>query len=563
MEREAGKRQDRGWEIPWWRFAVGLAVLVALWAGYYGQLRVHLPGRDGSPGGGALVLLLTTAVSGFTFLALVGLVLVGQAVHQRLRLAAFARGEAVLRDGAFGAVEGHVDPEGDVLAAPFSGERCLAYEYEVWVRASRPLRGRHEYVIGEEPGPQRTHLVGVAGIALAPTVIAGRHGRARLLGWSPLDRGFPSTWFYPGSDPGAARKVKALLRERSFERVGLARALAFVGRLFGLQASAAPPLRQDWRFDERVLGAPPDDLRVRERRVPLGSFAGACGLWSAERGGLHGRVGRVGLELWAGPIAEKQRHVLRQPLTTFVFSAFLALALHGVVALLWRSDAQLEALARERVAAGFQEAWQGRDLAGVQAALQVGVDPNQRDHYGNTLLMSAAWERDLAWVEALLAAGASVHPTNSAYGRNYTALTAAVMRGREDVVARLLTAGAADFRVTERNGRPLPPDGGPPLAAVSAYYQAMVDEDRAALDRLRLDPLDASYAIDWDLWRRVRPFAQGRARGFWNERAATLTLRAPDAHGRSTEWAYQLACVPATAGACEWRVEHEWEVAAR
>ncbi len=563
MEREAGKRQDRGWEIPWWRFAVGLAVLVALWAGYYGQLRVHLPGRDGSPGGGALVLLLTTAVSGFTFLALVGLVLVGQAVHQRLRLAAFARGEAVLRDGAFGAVEGHVDPEGDVLAAPFSGERCLAYEYEVWVRASRPLRGRHEYVIGEEPGPQRTHLVGVAGIALAPTVIAGGTAAPGCSAGRRSTGASRRPGSYPGSDPGAARKVegapaRAQLRARGpGARAGLRGTPVRPAGLRRAAAAAGLALRR------ARAGAPPDDLRVRERRVPLGSFAGACGLWSAERGGLHGRVGRVGLELWAGPIAEKQRHVLRQPLTTFVFSAFLALALHGVVALLWRSDAQLEALARERVAAGFQEAWQGRDLAGVQAALQVGVDPNQRDHYGNTLLMSAAWERDLAWVEALLAAGASVHPTNSAYGRNYTALTAAVMRGREDVVARLLTAGAADFRVTERNGRPLPPDGGPPLAAVSAYYQAMVDEDRAALDRLRLDPLDASYAIDWDLWRRVRPFAQGRARGFWNERAATLTLRAPDAHGRSTEWAYQLACVPATAGACEWRVEHEWEVAAR
>ncbi len=562
MEREAEEGRDRGWHIPWWRFAVGLAVLAALWAGYYGQLRVHLPGRDGSPGGGALVLLLATAVSGFTFLALVGLGLVAQALHQRYRLAAFARGEAVLRDGAFGAVEGHAQPEREALVAPFSGERCLAYEYEVWVRASRPRRGRHEYVLGEEPGPQRTHLVGVAGIALAPTVIAGRHGRARLLGWSPLDRGFPSTWLYPGSDPAAARKVKALLRERSFERVGLARALAFVGRLFGLQASAAPPLRQDWRFDERVLAAEPDDLRVRERRVPVDSFVGACGLWSAGRGGLHGRVGQVGLELWAGPIAEKQRHVLRQPLTTFVFTLFLALALHGVVAVLWRSDAQLAALARARVATGFQQAWQSGDLPGVAAALKVGVDPNQRDHYGNTLLMSAAWERDLAWVEALLAAGASVQPTNSAYGRNYTALTAAVMRGREDVVARLLAAGAVDFRVTERNGRPLPPDGGPPLATVSAYYQAMVAEDRAALDRLRLDPLEASYAIDWELWRRVRPFAKGRARGFWNERAATLTLLAPDAHGRPTEWAYQLARLSPDGGG-EWRVEHEWEVRPR
>ena len=426
-----------------------------------------------------------------------------------------------------------------------------------------PRRARHEYVIGEQPGPQRTHLVGVAGIALAPTVIVGPHSRARLLGWSPLEQGFPMTWHYPGSDPAVARKVKELLQDRSFERVGLGRALAFIGRLFGLQASAAPPLQQDWRFDDRVLGAEPGDLKVRERRLPLDSAVGACGLWSAGREGLRGHVGRVGLELWAGPIAEKQRHVLRKPLATFAFATLLALGLHGVVALLWRSDAQLAALARARVAAGFDQAWQTRDLPGVVAALRAGVEINRRDHYGNTLLMSAAWERDPEWVEALLAAGASVHPTNPAYGRNYTALTAAAQRGREDVVARLLAAGAVDFRVTERNGRPLPPDGGPPLAAVMAYYRAMLDEDRAALDRLRLDPLDPSFAIDWDLWRRVRPFAKGRARGFWNDRAATLTLRAPDAHGRTTEWAYHLARGPSPDSGGGWRVEHEWEVRPR
>lgn len=549
--------RDRGWEIPWWRLGLGAAVLAALFAGYLQQLRVHLPRADGSPNDGAGVVLLSAAVAFFTFLALLGLVLVGQGLHQRFRLAAFAAG-APLRNGAYAALEGHAQAEGELLVAPFSGERCLAYEYEVWVRAERPRRGRHEYVIGETPGPQRTHVVGVSGIALAPTTIVGRHGRARLLGWSPLDQGFPSDWLYPGEDPPLARTVQAFLGQRAFEPVGLSRALAFIGRLFGLQATAAPPLQQDWRFDERVLGARPGDLRVRERRLPAGSYVGACGLWSAEHGGLHGRVGVTGLELWAGPLAEKQRHVLRQPLTTFGFSLLLALALHGAVALLWRSDAQLEALARERQAAGFEPAWQARDLPGVVAALKAGAPVERRDHYGNTLLMSAAWERDLPWVEALLAAGASVHPTNSAYGRNYTALAAAVMRGREDVVARLVAAGAVDFRVTERDGRGLTDSSDPPLAAVTAYYQAIVDEDRAALDRLRLDPLDPS-PIDWDLWRRVRPFAAGRARGWWNERAATLTLTAPDSHGRETRWAYHLVCTPAGGGACEWKVEFEWE----
>ena len=553
-----GAGKDRGWEIPWWRLGLGAAALAALFTGYLQQLRVHLPRADGSPSDGAWVVLLSAALAFFTFLALLGLVLVGQALHQRFRLAAFAAG-APLRDGAYAAMEGHAQAEGGLLEAPFSGERCLAYEYEVWVRADRPLRGRHEHVIGETPGPQRTHLVGVSGIALAPTVIVGRHGRARLLGWSPLEQGFPSDWFYPAQDPALARKVRTLLEQRRFEAVSLSRALAFLGRLFGLQASAAPPLQQDWRFDERVLGAKPENLRVRERRLPADSYVGACGLWSAARGGVHGRVGVTGLELWAGPLAEKRRQVLRQPLTTFGFSLLLALALHGAVALLWRSDAQLEALARERQAAGFERAWQERDLPGVVAALKAGAPVERRDHYGNTLLISAAWERDLTWVEALLAAGASVHPSNSAYGRNYTALAAAVMRGREDVVSRLVAAGAVDFRVTERDGRPLTGASDPPLAAVAAYYQAIADGDRAALERLRLDPLDPS-PIDWDLWRRVRPFAPGRARGYWSDRAATLTLTAPDAHGRETRWAYQLACVPAAGGACEWKVEFEWEV---
>jgi hypothetical protein len=539
--------QQRRWFIPRGRLAVGVLLLPLLFAAYLHAFRGHVIGSLRDLDDWRVPAAMAAVVGVFSYLTLLAAAAVLQARGERARTAAFARG-APYRGGEFAAVAGTARAMGETLTAPFSGRRCVAYEYEVWLgKGSIPGRVRNP-----EAG---RGWAGITGVALAPTAIDGPQGPVRILGWTPLAPRFQTFWF-EGRKGDVNRRLHEILRARTFERMTGIKGVRLLGRLVDLQSDDDGAIRHDWLLDEDVLKAPPE-VDISETVITDGQRIGASGLWSEEQRGIYGQVGRVGLELWAGDLEDKSRRLLVEPAGRLALMLMMTAALHGVVALVWKSTEEVEEVRREQAARRAAEnfldvVW--KDLEGTRAALHAGVSVERRDHYGNTLLMEAAHQHDVEWVRMLLEEGASVNAENPRWG---TALDQAIrtMRDRQEVIAVLKAAGARDFRVGPETGRALPPGGGAPGAAVRRWYRAIEAGDIAALNAEFVG--GGLEDIDWELWRRVRPLGMETVEGFANGDAATLTTRGRDIHGRSRVWGYHLLKQTAPG---DWRIRWEWEM---
>src|SRR5205085_7081560 len=103
--------------------------------------------------------------------------------------------------GRLEAASGPIRPLGASLEAPFTGRRCIAYEYDV------------------KPGGEGAS--DYAGVAMVPSVIDSTRGPARLLGWPMLDQFLPA-------QPHAIdeRRGDAYLASTAFEDVGLGKLLS-------------------------------------------------------------------------------------------------------------------------------------------------------------------------------------------------------------------------------------------------------------------------------------------------------------------------------------------------
>ena len=126
------------------------------------------------------------------------------------------------------------------------------------------------------------------------------------------------------------------------------------------------------------------------------------------------------------------------------------------------------------------------DLEATRAAIRAGADIEQRDHYGDTILMTAARERDPSWVKMLVEEGADVRAENPRWG---SALTQAITTNKPQAIAILKAAGAVDFRVTAENGHPLPPDGGDVLALIRRWYGAIEKSDLESVKAIHWNPI--------------------------------------------------------------------------
>lgn len=527
--------------LPRGRLVAGGLAFLLLYVTYFLAFRGHVIASVRNPDDPRPALLFALAVTVFAFFTLLAAVRVGQSFLERRRLGAMAGG-APLRDDDFAAVDGIARSEGKLLTAPFSGRPCLAYEYEVRIPGASSGSG--------------SRFVGLAGIALAPLSIEGARGRPRLLGWSPLGQQFPCERLDADDDRRAAQRLATLVKQTRFEKMTGTKGLRLIGRLFDLQSDPDGSLRQDWCFDERAL-SDHEGATIAERVVTPGMAVGASGLWSEKDNGLHGQVGRVGLDVWPGTIADRRRRLLSAPLGQLAFLAFLTIALHGMVALVWKSSeevAQARAeLARKHAADAFQEALSKRDLPAARVALRAGGDVNRRDHYGSTFLMWAPqWGPE--WVQMLIEEGADIEAVHPRWG---SALTQAITGKHQEAIDVLRAAGARDFRITAENGRPLPRDGGRPLVVVRNFYAAIERADRPTVDALFTMALEGD--IDWDLWRRVRPLAIESAQGYATETAATFSVRGRDPKGRARVWAYHVVIPPSETGD-SWRIEREWEL---
>lgn len=180
-----------------------------------------------------------------------------------------------------------------------------------------------------------------------------------------------------------------------------------------------------------------------------------------------------------------------------------------------------------------------RDGGAATLLLSRGANPRVTDGSGETPLMKAALEGELAYARALVAAGAPLETKRP--GWDDTALDLAIWTQHEDVAQLLREAGARDVTVTAANGTPLPADGGAPMAAVSAYLDAIEKRD-AARFRQACGPRPESFFANLDLASWLSHPAEPRfVSGFANESAATLVVAGTRRDGRAVTIRVQLA----------------------
>ena len=118
----------------------------------------------------------------------------------------------------------------------------------------------------------------------------------------------------------------------------------------------------------------------------------------------------------------------------------------GLVLTGWLACLQLLAAAPPPSANAIFQAIRAGDLTAVKTLLESGADLRARDESGDTPLMAAALNTDVAVLELLLKAGADVNATNQAGATPL--LRAATF---EDKV-RLLVAKGADVKVRSHTG---------------------------------------------------------------------------------------------------------------
>lgn len=100
----------------------------------------------------------------------------------------------------------------------------------------------------------------------------------------------------------------------------------------------------------------------------------------------------------------------------------------------------------------FFAAGQARDVMGINAFLEAGINPNAQNADGRTVLSNAAARGDLEIVNKLLSRGADPNVKDK---RGYTALSHAVEAMYEEVVDVLLNHPGLDANSVGLNGRPV------------------------------------------------------------------------------------------------------------
>jgi hypothetical protein len=205
------------------------------------------------------------------------------------------------KDGRLEAATGTVRALGTPLEAPFTGQECVAYEYNVKNRAE----GRSDFT----------------GVALAPCAIETPRGPVKILGWSLLDQ-FPKAL---KDDVDRARGL-AYLQSAKFEPLGLSNALSFLKDLIADQDGTI-------RKDMRIADAEPDleKRRIEERVVPVNSTVTILGVWSEAQRGFAPASSVAMNRLYPSGAAAVLKDVRWNSLKAFGIAVFFFVALHAIL----------------------------------------------------------------------------------------------------------------------------------------------------------------------------------------------------------------------------------------
>lgn len=439
--------------------------------------------------------------------------------NDRAALRRAAAGEP-MRDGRLEAASGPIRPLGEPLEAPFTGRPCVAWEYDV-----------------KTPGSQKSDF---AGVALTPSVVDGIRGPARLLGWAMLDQFSAS-----GAERVDRARGAAYLQSTQFEKLGLTSVLSVFGEL---TADDDGSIRKDFRIDD-----PSPDLegkRVEEKVVEAGQTVTVIGIWSEAKGGFS-PAGRAAVNrIFPFGLEAATKKLASQPFKQLATALVFFLALHAILVPMYLLAPKYDRQGRKipKNASVLDE----RDCERQKELLEAGADPNEKRD-GMTPLMNAARYGLAPCVANLLAKGARLEEKDR---NGDTAFAHALLAEQEETAAMLLSAGAKDFRVTEKTGRWQVTTESEPFLVVKEYLAAMQEGDLDALARLRPGSSRAELEErqeDLDTWRAARPASPDLVNGWMTDEAATLTVR-----GRSPDGGERVVSYHLEKGFEGWRIYREW-----
>ena len=245
--------------------AIMLAVFGVVFAGYYWLLQhIEFPGN--------LLLSLFGAI---------GLLMLVSALKQMIfgdgHGAAFKRAlqRAPLQEGETEAVWGPIHPIGVPLIAPFSGESCVAYEYDAKKSEVTDNKGTHG---------QGSYF---SGFALTPSVIRSNRGDVRLLGFSMLTN-FPESELRRFGDP--LESARQFLNETEFEQMGLTKIGTMLSQMDSVIADDDGSVCKDWIMEKKETIKLETSV-LSEKRIAAGDVVTAVGIWDPARRGLVPKLG--------------------------------------------------------------------------------------------------------------------------------------------------------------------------------------------------------------------------------------------------------------------------------
>lgn len=219
-----------------------------------------------------------------------------------------------LVDGEKEAVWGPVEPLGALLAAPFSGRPCVAYEYDAKNPATRGSDGR------ERPGGSA-----ISGFALCPSVIRSGRGDVLLCGFSILDK-FEKTLL--GEDAEARRRAREYAAQTRFEAMGLSKIGSMLSQMDEAMADDDGSVRKDWKMNDGEVAL--EDCELEEKIIAPGEMITAVGIWDAARGGIVPKKGGRSaiVQLMPGGGLAMVMHAEKRPWGTLVFALVWAAFSH-------------------------------------------------------------------------------------------------------------------------------------------------------------------------------------------------------------------------------------------
>ena len=392
-------------------FAVTLAtwaiLFTALW---YGAQELFFPPGDWI---GALV------VSFFGALGIGGL---RKARIERRDAGIVARSAGAPRDGARVAIIGTIEPVDELLAAPFSGEPCVLYDYEI---THAPERRSDDHT-------SASPVVDRGGMAMAPAFIRSGVREVKLLAYPGIEGFEPAEL---GDD--VVDRARSYIAKTRFEERSLVGALKEVSKMLDDRSGR-------WRMDSKNTDY--DDLensRFQERRVPAYAKVCVVGLYSAKENAIVPQDNVGGVRLISGT-RDEALHQLRAGSIASIMIAVLLLAIPGPVAygLLSMRERYNEEHGKPSVRGMRMEAFHAAvvsgDASAVRSALKRGTDVNEFNISGIPALALAP---TVEVAKALLEAGARIHQRDA---DGYTPVMLQARDGRAEVV-RLLVAHGADI----------------------------------------------------------------------------------------------------------------------